>query len=148
MKVLNNISSLAKGLGLLLILAGTAVSAKAQDAIIYNNTTCSMKVFIAGLDDCTVCQAQNAVIVAPNTSVQVTPTGNGCNIQYVTGVNVRATCDNANVTVGDIGCTTCSGSIADTGYFTVPAGCCYAVDTQIEVIANCLNSDLIVHINE
>lgn len=148
MKVLKNISLFAKGLSLLLILVGTAASVKAQDAIIYNNTTCSMKVVIGGLDDCSQCLAQNAVIVAPNTSVQVTPTGNGCTIDHVVAVNVKATCDNANVTVGDIGCSNCPGSITDTDYFTVSAGCCYAVDKQIEVIANCLNADLIVHINE
>jgi len=138
-------SKILKG-ALLLVLMATCGVLKAQTMTINNNANCSMKVFLVGHDACSACHAQNAVIVGPNSSTQVTPTGNGCTIDDLVGAKVKATCDNASVTVGDIGCTSCMGSYPNTDSFTLPGTCCGGA--TITVNADCSGSDITITIDD
>lgn len=153
MNVFKNIPSLAKGFGLLLILFTTAASLKAQDATITNNTLCSMKVVLKGVDasgTCAPCWMPTAVIVAPGQTIVVTLTGGGvCNQDYAVVAHVRAECGGPTLKIADYSCNPCgTGLLPSSGNFTIPAGCCfYALPYPASANVVCSGTDLTIDIN-
>lgn len=150
MKTFLSLSSVVKSLSVLALFFMAAVSAQAQYAYVTNNTTADMSVQVRGAWGCTSSQTcwQSVVTAAPGvTDIQVTCGG------ATDAIGARVNADGCVLGFGSVLTSDCSCSIgvsSDTDTFTALGSCAngYSVDQKIEIIADCVDHDIYITINE